>query len=219
MKNRGKVIPSVLFVILTLLIFIGSFNAFSGDITKNGMSQGDIFTYFENIRDFCNEVKSDVNANSVLNTTMNFSYGGIAINAVNGVYFTTANAIDFSISNVFYQKAAIITGEFESGLTVLAADQRCKFLITLNSIGGISTEQGTIVASTETATLPALPTGVCPIAYIEVSTATAVFTPGTTSLGASDVTDTYVNLRKVNSGSSVDPANTVSATDLTLKGL
>lgn len=217
MNNHGKVMPVAFAVIIFFLTVVGAFEIFAGDITATGMYQKDLHTFLSNVVTMANEIKSDANTNRSLGRTVCLDFADIDINTVNGKYFETNNTVDYVIDNVLYQKAAVITGEFTAGHTALANNQRCKFLITLNSAGTMSTEQGTVVASTADASLPAIPSGGCPIGYIQVTTGSAVFTPGTTDLGASNVTDVYVELMNVDSGSSDSSAT--STTDLTLSDL
>lgn len=161
----------------------------------------------EGIEALVNEQKADYNTLRSRNRNVCLDFADLDISSTATAYETN-NTIDYVIDNVMYQKASF-TGAVSG--TTLQNDKLCKFLITLDSSGSATATQSSIVASTETVALPAVPSDECPIGYVQVSTAGAVFTPGTTDLSAANVTDTYVELMNVNSGSSDTTA--VSSSD------
>lgn len=109
---------------------------------------------------------------------------------------TTATAT-FTINGVFKSLAANDSIAFSSGHTALAANQACLFAVwcdgSADSESACSTTQGPIVASGDTCPVPPLSTGKALLGLIKVVTGATTFTPGTTDLGAANVTDTYYN--------------------------
>lgn len=112
----------------------------------------------------------------------------------------SVNRVDYTIAGRAYSKAATDDLFTLSG-TSLAVNEVCAFYLWLDSSGAASITQSA-VKKNSTATSgyvegafewPLSPTKVC-IGMLKVSTAVAAtFIPGTTALGASNVTTTYVN--------------------------
>lgn len=108
---------------------------------------------------------------------------------------TTATTI-FSIKGVMYSKAATDNLAFSSGHTALAASQQCVFGVCLDSSGNVTTVQGPIKdVGNDDAVLawPVAGDAKALIGGIIVETGATTFTPGSTDLGAANVTDTYVD--------------------------
>jgi hypothetical protein len=122
--------------------------------------------------------------------TRAYSTGALAIGTVAATVKTTA-AIEFSIDNVLYTKAATDNLFAHTDLTVQAADTTKYYLLSLTAAGAGVITQGT---STK---LPEVPAGNCPVGYIKVVTVAVTFTPATTSHAAAGVTTTYVNLAQM----------------------
>ncbi len=77
----------------------------------------------------------------------------------------------------------------------------CKYLISVGTdgtaasgAGGITVSQGNFATSASEAKLPDCPDGNCAIGYVQITTTTAGFVPGTTAINAAWVTDVYVDL-------------------------
>lgn len=140
-----------------------------------------------------------------------------------------ANTISYVIDGRFYSKAATdniaisysgpsvyqaaaggvqaVNGGFSGGVN----GSTRLYLVCLDASGNVSIVPGKIVDSAELTAgrvaleFPSAPKGVCPIGAVRVAlTAGTAFTPGSTDLGASGVTDTYYDLLDV-------PANPLTA--------
>lgn len=111
---------------------------------------------------------------------------GLAI-ATTTTKVKTANAIDYTIDNVLYTKAATDNLFVHTDLTVQAADTTKYYLLSLDSSGAATITQGTSTA------LPDCPTDECPVGYLKIVTVAVTFTPATTAHSAAGVTTTYVN--------------------------
>ena len=141
----------------------------------------------------------------------------------------TANAITYTIDGRFYSKAATdniaisyagpsvyqaaaggvqaVNGGFSGGVN----GSTRLYLICLDASGNASIVPGQIVDSAELAAgrvalqFPDAPRGVCPIGALRVAlTAGTAFTPGSTDLSDTGVTDTFYDLMDV-------PANPLTA--------
>lgn len=141
----------------------------------------------------------------------------------------TANSITYTIDGRFYSKSATdniaisysgpsvyqaaaggvqaVNGGFTGGVN----GSTRMYLICLNTSGAVSIVPGQIVDSAELAAgrvalqFPDAPAGVCPIGAMRIAlTAGTAFTPGSTDLSASGVTDTFYDLMDV-------PANPLTA--------
>lgn len=133
---------------------------------------------------------------------------------IDGAFYTKSSADNIAISYSgpsVYQAAAggiqAVNGSFTGGVN---GSTRI-YGVFLNAAGAVSILPGPIVDSAELAAgrvalqWPDAPAGVCPIGAIRVAlTAGTTFTPGSTDLGASGVTDTYYNLADM-------PANPLTA--------
>ena len=106
--------------------------------------------------------------------------------------FKTVNTLAFTNNGVFKSKAATDNLTLSTG-TALAASQACLFAVWINASGTVTTTQGPIVAAGDPCPVPSQTTaGTTLIGLIKVTTdSSTTFTPGTTDLGASGVTDTY----------------------------
>ncbi len=141
----------------------------------------------------------------------------------------TANNITYTIDGRFYSKSATdniaisyagasvyqaaaggvqaVNGGFSGGVN----GSTRLYLITLDASGNVGIVPGQIVDSAELAAgrvalqFPDAPKGVCPIGALRIAlTAGTAFTPGSTDLSASGVTDTFYDLMDV-------PANPLTA--------
>lgn len=111
----------------------------------------------------------------------------------NSATFKTVNTLTFTNNGVFKSKNATDNLTFSTGHTALAASQACLFGVWVNASGTVSTSQGPIVAAGDPCPVPGAPAAnLTLVGLIKVTTdASTTFTPGTTDLGASGVTDAY----------------------------
>ena len=107
--------------------------------------------------------------------------------------FKTTNTLAFTNNGVFKSKGATDNLAFSTGHTALAASQACLFAVWINASGTVSTTQGPIVAAGDPCPVPSQVTaGTTLVGLIKVTTdSSTTFTPGSTDLGASGITDVY----------------------------
>jgi hypothetical protein len=107
--------------------------------------------------------------------------------------FKTTNTLAFTNNGVFKSKGATDNLTFSTGHTALAASQACLFAVWINASGTVSTTQGPIVAAGDPCPVPSQVTaGTTLVGLIKVTTdSSTTFTPGSTDLGASGITDVY----------------------------
>ena len=110
----------------------------------------------------------------------------------NSATFKTVNTLTFTNNGVFKSKAATDNLAFSTG-TALAASQACLFAVWINTSGTVTTTQGPIVAAGDPCPVPGQSTvNVTLVGLIKVTTdSSTTFTPGTTDLGASGITDVF----------------------------
>lgn len=107
--------------------------------------------------------------------------------------------IDYAINGIAYHKADTDNIAF-TATAVQAVSTTCVYLVQIDSSGNVSMKKGNEVATAslginDSAQVPFPDVDKCPIGYIVVATdASTTFTGGTTDLGASGITDTYVDL-------------------------
>lgn len=107
--------------------------------------------------------------------------------------FKTTNTLAFTNNGVFKSKGATDNLAFSTGHTALAASQACLFAVWINASGTVSTTQGPIVTAGDPCPVPSQVTaGTTLVGLIKVTTdSSTTFTPGSTDLGASGITDVY----------------------------
>ena len=113
---------------------------------------------------------------------------------------TTHNGTGFNYSIDGMMYYLISTDDFwtMSGDTV-SDDSECIFLLCINAAGTMSVVQGDAILTAdltsgkEVLTWPVPGDDVCPVGAVRVTTDGATYIPGTTSLAAGTVTDTYYN--------------------------
>jgi len=144
--------------------------------------------------------------------TQCFNAAGLA-EGTNANTFKTTNAITYTIAGVRYTKGATDNLAFTAA-SQQATDTNCIYLICINAAGTLSTVKGTAVAAASAATCPSPGSAsLCPIGWVHIATASAAtFTAGSTDLGASNVTDTFVDFV----GSTVGSAPLVAAAQAVL---
>jgi hypothetical protein len=110
----------------------------------------------------------------------------------NSATFKTVNTLTFTNNGVFKSLAATDNLVFSAG-TALAASQACLFGVWVNTSGTVTTTQGPIVASGDPCPVPTQATAnVTLVGLIKVTTSSAAtFTPATTDLGATGITDVF----------------------------
>jgi hypothetical protein len=110
----------------------------------------------------------------------------------NSATFKTTNTLAFTNNGVFKSKGATDNLVFITG-TALAASQACLFAVWIDGSGAVTTTQGPIVAAGDPCPVPSQTTAnVTLVGLIKVTTSSAVtFTPGTTDLSASGITDAF----------------------------
>lgn len=110
----------------------------------------------------------------------------------NAATFKTTNTLTFTSNGVFKSYSATDNLTFTAG-TALAASQACLFAVWITGAGAVSTTQGPIVAAGDPCPVPGQVTaGTTLVGLIKVTTSSAAtFTPGTTDLSASGITDVF----------------------------
>ena len=131
---------------------------------------------------------------SLLNRS--FAIAGLVI-ATTTTKIKTANAMAYCINGLAYSKAATDNITITAG-AVQAVSTFCKYLVSVNAAGTVTTTKGEDAATAVLALLPDLPADNAPIGYFQVATSGAgTFTAGTTALDAAHVTDTYQDLSSI----------------------
>lgn len=182
------------------------------DITATGMSQKARYTLFSNTVSLVNELKA--NYTLLRNQILNQCYDSAGWSGSTTTLIMTS-PVEYSVSGIRYFKtAATMT---MTTAAIQAQSTYCLYLLSLSTTPGadVTVTKGTAVA-TDTAVLPEVPTGECPVGYVKIWTESAAFTSGTTSLGTLN-TPTYYNISVVPSGD--DASAAISASDLSLTGL
>lgn len=125
-----------------------------------------------------------------------FGICGLVI-ATTSTKIKTATAVDYTINGLNYQKAATDNITITAG-AVQAISTFCKYLVSVDSSGAVTTTKGEDATTAVLALLPDLPADNAPIGYFQVATSGAdTFTAGTTALDAAQVTDTYVDMGSI----------------------
>ena len=133
---------------------------------------------------------------------------------IDGRFYTKSATDNIAISYsgaTVYQAAAGGIQAVNGGFTGGVNGSTRIYGIFLDTSGAVSILPGPIVDSAELAAgrvalpFPDAPRGVCPIGALRIAlTAGVTFTPGSTDLGATNVTDTFYNLADI-------PANPLTA--------
>lgn len=147
------------------------------------------------------------NANTI-QTGNNVTY------TIDGRFYSKSATDNIAISYAgatVYQAAAGGIQAVNGGFTGGVNGSTRMYLVCLDTAGAVSIVPGQIVDTAELAAgrvalmFPEAPQGVCPIGAMRIAlTAGTAFTPGSTDLSASGVTDTFYNLMDV-------PANPLTA--------
>jgi hypothetical protein len=120
---------------------------------------------------------------------------GLAIGTSSAAAVKIANTTNYAIDSVLYQKT---TAEIAfTDTTVQQASTFVKYLLSLDASGTGTLTAGNSASTSALALLPATPDDEVAIGYVEVATdSTHTFTPATTELSATGITDVYVNLMR-----------------------
>lgn len=117
--------------------------------------------------------------------------------------FKTVATADFSIDGIIYNKGATDNIAFSSGHTALGNNQACTFGVWLDTGGNFTTTQGAVVSQADVTNgvaavpMPDVVDNKAFVGLIKVKTAIATFTPGTTNLNATNVTNTYFDCNAI----------------------
>lgn len=205
--------------ICVLVLSLLATGAFAGDITPNGMSQGDLYTFLSNVVTIVNAQKAS--ANLILSGGQNQPLGNPAMvsGGTASATFTTTVAISYVIDDALYSLAASSPLGIATAPAAQVATTSCIYLVSVTAAGGYTWTKGANVAYGSTPVAPAVPADTCPIAEIKVDLtgAASSFTLGTTAHNAGGTTVTVTNVRWPRTGTSAP--SSVSTTDLTLTGL
>jgi hypothetical protein len=145
----------------------------------------------------------NANDDQVRGGTLCLSKAGLAIGGTATKVKTAAPngaGIDYCIEGILYHKTDADDVFTLSG-DALAASKMCLFLLGLNSSGTMTVVQGDTYSTSDienglkTIQWPKMTEGYCPIGAVLVETAAGyTFTPGTTNLSATGITDTYIDI-------------------------
>lgn len=109
----------------------------------------------------------------------------------------TTATLAYTINGVFKSLSANDDIAFSAGHTTVPANSACLFAVwvdgSADSESACSTTQGPIVAAGDPCPPPLMASGKALIGLVKVVTGATTFVPGTTDLGAANVTDTYYN--------------------------
>ena len=140
--------------------------------------------------------------------TMCLSKAGLAIGdgAKTGpaIVSVVGAGIDFMIDGLLYNKGDAATVLPLTAATVQPADTTCLYLMQIDKDGTVTSAQGEPVLNTLLAAgakrllWPEVDADTkCPFGAVKVKTVAVTFTPGTTALDASGITETYYDLAMV----------------------
>lgn len=172
-----------------------------------------VFTSMELINDLValtSEIKADyaLLRAQLLNRTIQ---APLLAEGTNSATIKTTNAVSFSINGVLYTKAATDNIAITAA-AVQAVSTYCLYLVSIIADGTVTVTKGTASAADD-AVLPALPADSAPLGYFKIATnGSTTYTAGTTDNGAGGITDTYVDLSVMNSGTSASTA--IAAADV-----
>jgi hypothetical protein len=140
---------------------------------------------------------------SITDAALKFLLGNrvMGVGAVLAIGSTPANvataAITYMIGGQVYTKTAVAAGTAFTDVTSQADGTTRLYLVVIDTAGTISIINGEVLPSggqPDDIVVPACPLDKCPLGVVKVVTSGAAFVPGTTSLAAGTVTDTYYNI-------------------------
>lgn len=132
---------------------------------------------------------SGINSGSVSLTSAGLATG------TNAGTFKTGSSLTYTVNGIFKTKSATDNLAFTAGHAKLDKSKACLFGVFVDADGSVATTQGPIVDAGDPCPVPGFPAGGgALVGLIKVTTNSSTeFTPGTTALGASGVTTTYIN--------------------------
>lgn len=163
--------------------------ALKSDISLNGVNQGDLVRFLQNVRDLVNELRSAIVTTSQGNyllSTPGLAGGSNADDVAN-------IAFSYSIGGVVYNKAAITTGT-GPGNDVVPEDLFGAVAFDIGTDGTVDAVEapanatGYASAALAAAALPAAAAGHARMGYVTASKSDGAFTFGTTALNAANTT-------------------------------
>lgn len=181
--------------------------ALQSDLKYNGVNQGDLIRYLENVRDLVNELRSGLvtalQGNYILSTPG--LAGGSNADDVANIAFS------YSIGGVVYNKAAITTGTGPGNDVIpQALYGAVAFDIgadgTVDAVEATANATGYASAALAAAGLPAAAAAHARMGYVTATKSDGTFTFGTTNLNAANTTVAFVE------GTSVFDALTAAVT-------
>jgi hypothetical protein len=167
--------------------------ALQSDITENGVNQGDLVRYLQNVRDLVNELRTGLATalqGNYLLSTPGLAGGSNADDVAN-------IAFQYSIGGVVYNKAAITTGTGPGNDVIPQGTYgACAFDIgtngTVDAIEAPANATGYASAALAAAALPAPEAGHARMGYVTATKSDGTFTFGTTALNAANSTVAFV---------------------------
>ncbi len=166
--------------------------ALQSAIQRNGLTQGDLVRFLENVRDLVNQLRTG------LATTLQGNYllstPGLGIGSTPDL---VANiAFQYSIGGVVYNKAAVAAGTAPGNDVIPQGTYgACAFDIgvdgTIDAIEATGNATGYASAALAAAGLPAPATGHARMGYVTATKSDGAFTFDTTNLNAANTTVAY----------------------------
>lgn len=131
---------------------------------------------------------------SLLNRS--FTAGGLTIGGTS-TKLKIAVALKYCVNGLMYTKA-ITDNIVITACEVQAISTFCKYLVSIEADGTVTTTKGNDATTALLALLPDLPADSAPVGYFQVANSGAgTFTAGTTALDAAHVTDTYQDVSSI----------------------
>lgn len=160
--------------LLAILLLLAS-TAFAGEVTEQGLSQGDLVKLLS-------DLKNAANSCALADFNLTASAAAIHVN----------NTGAYRLNGGVYSITATFTDTFTAGHSALSASQQCVFTVGLDSSGNVGTSQSRVVSTSVAAPTPVdPPANHAPIGYITVAGA---FTPNSTSLTSTAIAVTYTDV-------------------------
>lgn len=109
--------------------------------------------------------------------------------------YKTTNTLTYTSNGVFKSKGATDNVAFTSGIGTVPPASAALYAVWIDSAGNFSNTRGPVVAAGEPCPVPtASATGLTLVGMIKVTTdGSTTFTPGSTDLSASGITDAYMD--------------------------
>jgi hypothetical protein len=179
--------------------------ALQSDLTLNGINQGDLIRYLQNVRDLVNDIVTKMTGNYVI---------GVPALAIGSTPTAVATAaFDYMIGGKLYSKAAVTAGTAPGNDVVPQALYGAVALDigadgTLDAVEATANATGYASAALAVAGLPAAAAGHARVGWVTATKSDGAFTFGTTALNAANSTVAYTDAPTL--------ANSISTTALTL---